>query len=91
MRLIDKDVLVAEIEKRKADWQFGNSIEAKYKLEECKDILSFLNAFEVKDDDAEKYSFNIESQLFPQLTKEQQKLWKKEIEQAYMAGKQNEY
>lgn len=35
---------------------------------------------------AEEYSFNIESQLFPTLNDEQQKLWKAEIEQAYMAG-----
>ena len=31
---------------------------------------------------AETYSFNIESELFNQLTKEQQKLWREEIEQA---------
>ena len=35
---------------------------------------------------AEIYSFNIESELFNQLTKEQQKLWRKEIEQAYISG-----
>ena len=35
---------------------------------------------------AEEYSFNIESSLFQQLTKEQQALWRKEIEQAYNAG-----
>ena len=35
---------------------------------------------------AEEYSFNIESELFYQLTKEQQKLWRKEIEQAYISG-----
>lgn len=35
---------------------------------------------------AETYSFNIESKLFNQLTKEQQKLWRKEIEQAYISG-----
>lgn len=32
------------------------------------------------------YSFNIESKLFNQLTKEQQALWRKEIEQAYIIG-----
>jgi len=32
------------------------------------------------------YSFNIESKLFNQLTKEQQGLWRKEIEQAYIIG-----
>ena len=35
---------------------------------------------------AEIYSFNIESQLFHQLTKEQQALWRKEIEQACISG-----
>ena len=35
---------------------------------------------------AETYSFNIESVLFNQLTKEQQKLWRKEIEQAVISG-----
>ena len=35
---------------------------------------------------AETYSFNIESELFSQLTKEQQTLWRKEIEQAVISG-----
>ena len=35
---------------------------------------------------AETYSFNIESELFNQLTKEQQTLWRKEIEQACISG-----
>ena len=35
---------------------------------------------------AEDYSFNIESELFNQLTKEQQALWRKEIEQACISG-----
>ncbi|MBO7693552.1 MAG: hypothetical protein J6T10_13050 [Methanobrevibacter sp.] len=35
---------------------------------------------------ASTYSFNIESKLFPQLTKEQQQLWREEIEQAVIAG-----
>ena len=35
---------------------------------------------------AEIYSFNIESELFNQLTPEQQKLWRKEIEQACISG-----
>ena len=35
---------------------------------------------------AEDYSFNIESELFNQLTPEQQKLWRKEIEQACISG-----
>ena len=35
---------------------------------------------------AEDYSFNIESELFNQLNEEQQKLWRKEIEQAVISG-----
>ena len=35
---------------------------------------------------AENYSWNIESELFQQLTPEQQKLWRKEIEQACISG-----
>lgn len=35
---------------------------------------------------AETYSFNIESKLFNQLTKEQQELWREEIERACISG-----
>ena len=35
---------------------------------------------------AKDYSFNIESELFQQLTKDQQALWRKDIEQAVKAG-----
>ena len=68
----------------------------------CRSLLSFLNSLEVKDPyeqcvqydsikagiqaHAETYSFNIESLLFNQLTKEQQVLWRKEIEQACISG-----
>ena len=55
---INKDVLVAEIEKRRKDWQYGNSIEAKYKREECDDILSLIDTFEVKEVNLELNSFN---------------------------------
>ena len=54
MKLINKDALVAEIDKRKKDWQYGSSIEAKYKKEECDDILSFLDTLEVKEVDINK-------------------------------------
>lgn len=66
------------------------------------DVLSILDTLEVKNPyeqcvqydsikagiqaHAETYSFNIESELFPQLTKEQQALWRKEIEQAVISG-----
>ena len=68
----------------------------------CIDILSFINTLEVIDPyeqciqyasieggikaHAEDYSFNIETELFNQLTKEQQALWRKEIEQACISG-----
>lgn len=38
---------------------------------------------------AEIYSFNIESKLFYQLSKEQQELWRKEIEEAAINGGEN--
>lgn len=44
------------------------------------------NRKNLQEESAAKYSFNIPSELFHQLTPEQQKLWKKEIEQAYDAG-----
>ena len=48
-QLIDKSALVAEIERRRRDWRYGSSIEAKFKREECDDILSFLDTLEVKE------------------------------------------
>jgi hypothetical protein len=56
MKLIDKSAVVAEIKKRKKNWQYGNSTEAKYKKEECDDILSLLDTLEVKEVDLEKES-----------------------------------
>ena len=92
---INKSALVAEIERRMQEHHSGY-------LVCLKDILSFLDTIEVKDSyeqcvqydsikagiqaHAETYSFNIESELFNQLTKEQQKLWRKEIEQACISG-----
>ena len=51
---IDKASVVAEIEKRRSEWLYGSSIEAKYKREECDDILSSLNTIEVKEVDLGK-------------------------------------
>lgn len=78
------------------------SMQANCKEEAYNEILSFLDTLEVKDPyeqciqyssikdgieaHAEVYSFNIESELFNQLTKEQQALWRKEIEQACISG-----
>lgn len=68
----------------------------------CRKILDIIDTLEVRDPyeqciqyasredgikaHAEDYSFNIESELFNQLTKEQQALWRKEIEQAVISG-----
>ena len=99
MKLIEKDALVAEIEKRRNDYINSLMTEQVHTLS---DILDFIDTLEVKDPyeqcvqydsikagiqaHAETYSFNIESELFNQLTKEQQKLWRKEIEQAVISG-----
>lgn len=61
---IDKGALVAEIERRKRDWGYGSSIEAKYKSEECDDILSFIGTLEVKEVDLEKEINNYISDNF---------------------------
>lgn len=74
----------------------------KDRIESLENLLSFLDTLETKDPyeqciqyssikdgikaHAETYSFNIESELFNQLTKEQQELWRKEIEQACISG-----
>lgn len=92
---IDKSALVAEIERRMQEHHSGY-------LVCLKDMLSFIDTLEVKDPyeqcvqydsikagiqaHAETYSFNIESKLFNQLTKEQQELWREEIEQACISG-----
>jgi len=99
MKLIDKDALVAEIKRRKEINKYRDTNDSLFEDEA---ILSFLNSLEVKDPykqivqydsikagiqaHAEIYSFNIESKLFNQLTEEQQKLWRKEIEQACISG-----
>lgn len=98
---IDKDTLIAELEKRiKEIDEIGTYLSSKGILT---NLLCYINGLEVIDPyaeciqydsikagiqaNAEIYSFNIESELFNQLTaKEQQKLWRKEIEQAYVSG-----
>lgn len=102
MELINKDKVVAEIERRIEEYQSTGDDYWFPVIENLKNILSFLDTLEVKDPygqcvqypsikdgieaHASIYSFNIESQLFPQLTKEQQALWRKEIEQAVISG-----
>ena len=99
---INKDAVVAEIERLKTIYNDNENIHHVAKYNILVDILSFLDTLEVKDPyeqciqydsikagiqaHAETYSFNIESELFNQLTKEQQVLWRKEIEQACING-----
>lgn len=66
----------------------------------CKQTLAFINSLQEEPDPyiqyasreagikahAEDYSFNIESELFQQLTTDQQNLWRREIEQAVISG-----
>ena len=56
MKSIDKDALVAEIERRINEYntpvdRLGSN---NIRLNECKDVLSFINALEVKEVDLEK-------------------------------------
>lgn len=98
-KYISKDTLVAEIKNRRKDYINSCMFE---QADVLSDMLDFIDTLETKDPyeqcvqyssvkdgikaHAETYSFNIESQLFNQLTKEQQKLWRKEIEQAVISG-----
>jgi len=101
-RYISKDALVAEIEKAyKFHEKRGNKHDSSicdvlYGLSHRIDTLEVIDPYEqciqyasvesgIKAH-AETYSFNIESELFNQLTKEQQTLWRKEIEQACISG-----
>jgi len=62
---------------------FLDTLEVKDPYEQCIQYPSIKDGIKAH---AETYSFNIESQLFNQLTKEQQLLWRKEIEQAVISG-----
>ena len=114
MKLIDKDILAAEIKKRVKGLNrlidIGCNNKEEFRLEgrliegikTYENILDYIDTLEVIDPyeqcvqypsvkdgieaHASIYSFNTESQLFPQLTKEQQALWRKEIEQACISG-----
>lgn len=59
--------------------KFIDTLEVKDPYEQCVQYSSVKDAIQAH---AETYSFNIESELFQQLTKEQQELWRKEIEEA---------
>lgn len=60
-----------------AEWMAKRNLDKRIQYES---IDSGIKAF------AETYSFNIESRLFQSLTKEQQDLWRKEIEEAVVNG-----
>ena len=62
---------------------FISTLEVKGPYEQCVQYDSIKAGIQAH---AETYSFNIESELFNQLTKEQQALWRKEIEQACISG-----
>jgi hypothetical protein len=97
---IDKSALVDEIERRRKK-NARNKLNLAAAFEDNY-LLSFIDTLEVIDPyakivqyssvkdgiqaHAEDYSFNIESELFNQLTKEQQALWRKEIEEACISG-----
>ena len=50
MELIDKSLIIREIERQALNWYFGSSAEAKYKVEAYKEMLDALNTIEVEDD-----------------------------------------
>lgn len=102
VQYIDKDAVDTVLRKLwKKDNGLSNAACYAYN-EALQDIQCEIDTLEVKDPyeqcvqydsvkagiqaHAETYSFNIESELFNQLTKEQQKLWRKEIEQACISG-----
>lgn len=99
MEYISKSAVVAEINRLDEFYHLSKSAGGQAVVES---LHSFIDNLEVVDPyaeciqydsiksgiqaHAEIYSFNIESKLFNQLTKEQQKLWREEIEQACISG-----
>lgn len=72
-------------------WGLPISAEKDYELVESAEDVDVCNIQYASIDGAIKahagdYSFNIESELFQQLTPEQQKMWRKEIERAVLSG-----
>ena len=49
VHLIDKDAVLAEIARQKAQWRICKSSEAKYRREMLDDISSFIDTLEVKE------------------------------------------
>ena len=63
--MTDKEIR-ALIERRRKDWRYGNSVEAKYKAEECDDILELMDEQEepVSKDYIERYKNITQSDAF---------------------------
>lgn len=59
-KLIDKSTLVAEIERRKKEWSYGSSTEAKYKVEAYKELIEWIDTLEAKEVDLWQERFEIE-------------------------------
>ena len=67
MKLIDKDALVAEIEKRNEESWLGHYTKEKgIAFDITEDILSFIDTLEVKEVDLEK---ELDSMITPELKK----------------------
>lgn len=56
MELIDKAVVIAEMERRRMIWRYGSSTEAKYRMEEIEEILDFINSLETMEVKFDKYA-----------------------------------
>lgn len=54
VHLINKDIVAAEIKRRKKKWSCGSSIEAKYKVGAYKELIEWLDTLEVKEVDLGK-------------------------------------
>ena len=94
---IDKDALVAEIERRK-QVAFGwmetapnDAIEAEFEL--CDDILSFLDTLEVKEVQEEPVSNDLEeaASQYPSVIRTISPQWESELENAFKAGAKWQY
>lgn len=85
---VRKDAFVEKAKKwfeKQNEWRDINDIK-HCDMESFENFIQYVSIESGIKAHAEDYSFNIESELFNQLTKEQQALWRKEIEQACISG-----
>ena len=70
MKLIDKDALVAEMQRLSNEWRLLSSAEAKYRREVYTELLSFINTLEVKEPASEDLSDLIDklSKRYPEVS-----------------------